>query len=132
MRSTLQFTTCKYRPAGISGGQIAAASCRAAARSPVREGVRAGADDGGELVRVGVVLEVASVRGGLHHRLVGRRDLLLKQLLPVEPREPLTLLDVVHAVLQVPEALPEVRREELLHEDLRILVKKLWEDDLAA
>merc|ERR1719235_557631 len=63
--------------------------------------------------------------------LVGRCDFLVEELLPIQAREPLCLLDVVNAVLQVTEALSKICSEQFLHQNLGILVEELGEDNLA-
>mmetsp|Transcript_81445 Transcript_81445/g.230789 ORF Transcript_81445/g.230789 Transcript_81445/m.230789 type:complete len:389 (+) Transcript_81445:44-1210(+) len=99
---------------------------------PLIERVLVGVDDGGQLVRVRVVVEVAGVGVPGDLGLEGRAQLLVDEVAEVDLLEPLVLLDVVDPVLQVPVALAKVRGEQLLDEPLRVLVEGLREDDLPA
>mmetsp|Transcript_36225 Transcript_36225/g.111497 ORF Transcript_36225/g.111497 Transcript_36225/m.111497 type:complete len:369 (-) Transcript_36225:59-1165(-) len=99
-------------------------------RSPVDEGVLRGGHRRRQLRRVRDVLEVRDVLGVLHCRLVWGRRLQPLKRPEVKRREPLVFQDVAGPILEVPEALAEVRGKQLLHQRLRVLVEVLREVDL--
>mmetsp|Transcript_53854 Transcript_53854/g.166729 ORF Transcript_53854/g.166729 Transcript_53854/m.166729 type:complete len:242 (-) Transcript_53854:970-1695(-) len=101
-------------------------------RSPVDEGVLRGGHRRRQLRRVRDVLEVRDVLGVLHCRLVWGRRLQPLKRPEVKRREPLVFQDVAGPILEVPEALAEVRGKQLLHQRLRVLVEVLREVDLAS
>mmetsp|Transcript_82673 Transcript_82673/g.256767 ORF Transcript_82673/g.256767 Transcript_82673/m.256767 type:complete len:219 (+) Transcript_82673:148-804(+) len=102
------------------------------ARLPLLERVRVRADWRRHFLGVGVVIEVTRVVRRLDDWLEGRRYRLGDEVVPIHVLEPLVLLDIVGATLQVAVALPQVRCEELLHQALGFLVEELGEDDLPA
>merc|ERR1719189_2714901 len=77
------------------------------------------------LARIWVVVEHACVVFSFDWWEEGRGELLLQKSVPIEVLEPLVLLDVVDAILQVAVPLSQVRSEELLHQALRVFVEHL-------
>jgi hypothetical protein len=67
---------------------------------------------GGDLVVIGIFVEVSSVAGRAHFRHDGSRHGSSDQRLPVETLKPLVLADVGSAGLQVSEALGTVGLQE--------------------
>mmetsp|Transcript_15770 Transcript_15770/g.44916 ORF Transcript_15770/g.44916 Transcript_15770/m.44916 type:complete len:318 (-) Transcript_15770:75-1028(-) len=100
--------------------------------SPIFERILRGRNRERLLSRIRVVVEVACVGLPLDLGLEGRRDLLREQVIPTHVLEPLVVLDVIDAVLQVAVALAQIRCQQLLDQPLRILVENLREDDLPA
>mmetsp|Transcript_5636 Transcript_5636/g.19155 ORF Transcript_5636/g.19155 Transcript_5636/m.19155 type:complete len:272 (-) Transcript_5636:356-1171(-) len=123
--------TTSRRPAGAAVSGLRGAGTGGCLKV-LEERLVAGVDGHAPLlVGVRVLVEVGGVVLALHLRDDGRGHLARKELVPVEAGEPLVLLDVRRAVLEVADALGQVRGEELLDEVLGVAVEVPRELDLA-